>query len=182
MISMTLRLLGAMAVAMSAAIVNAAPPTDAFANCREQFARDPGDYESSYCFYQVALDRRLWDEGGRLFEELMKEHPTNFWLPLAYGHMYRDRGAAPIARRRCIERRPTAFAAWAMPRVRFSPAATSETLLFPRGVCRRPPARWNAWWRSEPPSMIRSSKRARGRFRPHTCRTRAAILGWPTGC
>ena len=95
---MTLRLLAAMAVVMSAVSVNAAPPADPFANCRDRFARNPGDYESSYCFYQVTLDLRLWDEGGRLFDDLMKRHPTNFWLPLAYGHMHRDR--APDRARR----------------------------------------------------------------------------------
>lgn len=94
-ISMTLRVLCVMAMVMSATIVHAAPAPDAFAKCREQFARDPGNYESSYCFYQVALDLRLWEEGGRLFDDLMKRHPTNFWLPLAYGHMHRDRGPTP---------------------------------------------------------------------------------------
>jgi CHAT domain-containing protein/tetratricopeptide (TPR) repeat protein len=89
---MPFRLLGLFAVAMSAVVASAAPPTDPFANCRQQFARDPGNYESSYCIYQVALDRRLWDDAGRLFEALMNEHPTNFWLPLAYGHVHRVGG------------------------------------------------------------------------------------------
>ena len=59
--------------------------------CRQQFAEKPQDYESSYCFYQTTLQHRLLEEGARVFEALMREHPENYWLPLAYGHMYRER-------------------------------------------------------------------------------------------
>ena len=65
--------------------------SDPFAACRQQFADQPLDYESAYCFYQIALRQRLLDEGGRLFDVLIREHPDNFWLRLAGGHIYRQR-------------------------------------------------------------------------------------------
>jgi len=64
---------------------------DPYATCRERFARQPDNYESAYCFYQVTIDERRWDEGPRVFEDLIAAHPGNFWLPLAYAHVYRTR-------------------------------------------------------------------------------------------
>ena len=65
--------------------------SDPFADCRQQFADKPLDYESAYCFYQTALQLRLPDEGVRVLDALIREHPGNFWLPLAAGHIYRER-------------------------------------------------------------------------------------------
>ena len=73
--------------------VRAAPEPDPYVSCREQFAQKPDDYESAYCFYQITLDERRWDEGARVFDELIAAHPHNLWLPLAYGHVYRTRDA-----------------------------------------------------------------------------------------
>jgi CHAT domain-containing protein len=68
------------------------PPTgDAFTACRQLFAWKPNDYDSAYCFYQAAVQRQQWQEGARVFEGLLREHPENYWLPLAYGHVYRER-------------------------------------------------------------------------------------------
>ena len=84
---------GAQAMVLLAAVAGATPPVDPFSTCRAQFAQNPQDYESSFCFYQVALNQRLWEDGARVFEALVKEHPENFWIPLAYGHIYRGRDA-----------------------------------------------------------------------------------------
>src|SRR5262245_41944529 len=69
-------------------------PADSFAACRQRFAETPHDFESSYCFYQTAVKGGLWEEGVRIFEDLMREHRDNDWLPLAYGYLYRDRDQA----------------------------------------------------------------------------------------
>jgi CHAT domain-containing protein/tetratricopeptide (TPR) repeat protein len=87
---MALGLWGTLAVAGGSRAVAASPPPDPFAACRQQFAADPQDYESSYCFYQTALRQRLFKEVARVFEALMQEHPDNFWLPLSFGHVYRE--------------------------------------------------------------------------------------------
>jgi CHAT domain-containing protein/tetratricopeptide (TPR) repeat protein len=130
---MTLRLLGALAMVLSPAIVNAAPTNDPFAKCREQFARDPGNYESSYCFYQVTLDLRLWAEGGRLFEDLMKRHPTNFWLPLAYGHMHRDRGPTPERAEMLYRAAADGFRRLGNPEGEILARSNLRDVLFPKG-------------------------------------------------
>jgi CHAT domain-containing protein len=67
---------------------------DAFATCRDRFVRAPDDYESAYCFYEVTFRERLWEDGSREFARLIAAHPDNFWLPMAYGHVYRERDAA----------------------------------------------------------------------------------------
>lgn len=64
---------------------------DPFATCRSRFAQAPDDYDSAYCFYEVTFAQQRWDEGGRVFERLMAQHPENFWLPMAAGHVYRTR-------------------------------------------------------------------------------------------
>lgn len=66
-------------------------PADPFAACRQRFVEKPDDYESSYCFFQATIQQRLFDEGARQFDALIQQHPQNFWLPLAYGHVYRER-------------------------------------------------------------------------------------------
>lgn len=81
-------------VAMAAArpaLAQPGPPSHAFAACEERFARAPHDYESAYCFYEVTFQQRLWDAGSRRFEGLIAAHPENYWLRLAYGHVYRTR-------------------------------------------------------------------------------------------
>ena len=89
--AMALGLWGVLVVRTERLTAAAAPRPDPFAACRQQFAAKPLDYESAYCFYQTALNGRVLDEGARVFEALMREHPDNFWLPLAYGHTYRER-------------------------------------------------------------------------------------------
>lgn len=69
----------------------AAQPADPFAACADRFLRTPDDYDAAYCFYEVAQQQKRWDEGARRFEQLIAAHPTNYWLPLAFGHVYRSR-------------------------------------------------------------------------------------------
>jgi CHAT domain-containing protein len=84
------------AFSLSAATLSAdgSAPRDSFAACRQRFAEKPEDFESSYCFYQAAVNDGLWKEGARVFEQLMRQHSENDWLPLAYGYLYRDRDHA----------------------------------------------------------------------------------------
>ena len=90
-LSSIVRLLGAAAVAAQVLTAVAAAADDPFTKCAEQFARKPDDYESAYCFYEVTLQKSLWEDGARMFDGLIAQHPTNLWLPLAYGHVYRSR-------------------------------------------------------------------------------------------
>jgi hypothetical protein len=83
-----LGLVGVLALSVPA---GAEPARDPFAACRERLAQKPDDYDSAYCFYEVTRDRRLWDEGARVFEALIARQPRNAWLTLAYGHVYRFR-------------------------------------------------------------------------------------------
>ena len=62
---------------------------DPFGTCRQRLAEKPDDYDSALCFYQVTLKGTPWQEGARTFEALIRAHPDNFWLPLAYGAIYR---------------------------------------------------------------------------------------------
>ena len=78
------------AIALATAAV-ASPPADPFEACEARFASSPNDYDSAYCFYEVAFQQRLWEEGARRFERLIARAPSNFWLPLAYGHVHRSR-------------------------------------------------------------------------------------------
>jgi hypothetical protein len=80
--------LGVLALVVPA---GAEPARDPFAACRDRLAERPDDYDSSYCFYEVTRDRRLWDEGARVFEALIAQQPHNAWLTLAHGHVYRFR-------------------------------------------------------------------------------------------
>ncbi|HEY6361900.1 MAG TPA: hypothetical protein VIX63_12385, partial [Vicinamibacterales bacterium] len=82
---------GTLAVSIESRQADVSSPPDPLAPCRQQFAEKPHDYEAAYCFYQATLRHRLWEEGARVFEALMREHPVNYWLPLAYGHVYRER-------------------------------------------------------------------------------------------
>ena len=104
------RFLATVAIAAWAAVAAAAQPpsADAYSPCREQLASGHRDYDSAYCFYQVTLDRRLWDEGARMFEELISRDPKNTWLVLAYGHVYltRNPDRAEALYRRFVSRVP----------------------------------------------------------------------------
>src|SRR5688572_5203145 len=64
-------------------------PRDPWTSCLEGLARSPNEYESAYCFYTAALERRAWPDGMRMFSALLREHPDNLWLRLAFGHMHR---------------------------------------------------------------------------------------------
>ena len=83
-------LTGAMGLSFGTA-VNGAQPPDPFAPCRDRFAQRPDDYEAALCFVQVTISQRLDDEGVEIFDALIAANPANFWLPLAYGHVYRGR-------------------------------------------------------------------------------------------
>jgi hypothetical protein len=67
---------------------------DRFTACHQRLAAAPEDYDSAYCFYAAAFEARLWDQGTRVFERLMRARPANFWLPLALGHLHRNRQPA----------------------------------------------------------------------------------------
>src|SRR5262245_24919493 len=91
---------GLLSVVLRATAAQAAPPpharADPFAACRQRLATAPNDYESAYCFYQAAFAARLWTAGAEVFETLMRAHPDNFWLPLALGHLHRNRQPADL--------------------------------------------------------------------------------------
>ena len=106
---------GAAAVALGIVLLVVSPrmtaagppiPADPFAACRQRLAQHPGDYESAYCFYAAAFERRSWSQGIRVFEALMREHADNFWLPLAFGHLHRNRNpGADLAAAETLYRR-----------------------------------------------------------------------------
>jgi CHAT domain-containing protein len=81
----------ALVMALHATVAGASDAGNPFVKCWDRFERNPEDYESAYCFYEVTFQNRLWAEGGRLFEQLIDDDPENFWLPLAYGHLHRNR-------------------------------------------------------------------------------------------
>jgi tetratricopeptide (TPR) repeat protein len=60
---------------------------DPFSGCAAQFAAQPDDYPSSYCFFLVAQREKLWDEAARRLDKLRASHPRNFWLTLARGNL-----------------------------------------------------------------------------------------------
>jgi CHAT domain-containing protein len=74
--------------ALSAA---ASAQDDPFASCRQQFAGKPDNYDAAYCFYEVAQQKNLWNDGAKILDTLISQQPDNLWLPLAYGHVYRTR-------------------------------------------------------------------------------------------
>ncbi len=43
----------------------AASAQDPFAACSEQFARKPDNYDSAYCFYEVAQQKSVFGRGRR---------------------------------------------------------------------------------------------------------------------
>jgi CHAT domain-containing protein len=88
--AIALGLWGTLAAPIEARAVAASPPVDPFAACRQQFAAAPQDYESAYCFYQTALRQRLLTEVSVVFEALIRQQPENYWLPLSFGHVYRQ--------------------------------------------------------------------------------------------
>lgn len=71
-----------------------AAPADPFTDCRRQFAEKPQAYDSAYCFYTVTQQQRLWDQGVQTFTTLMREYPDHYFLPLAFGHVQRERDPA----------------------------------------------------------------------------------------
>ena len=90
MASIVLRIAGAAALTVLVT-ASAAAAQDPFARCHEQFTAKPDNYDSAYCFYEVTQQKSLWEDGTRLFDRLIAEHPDNLWLPLAYGHVFRAR-------------------------------------------------------------------------------------------
>ena len=89
---------GLLSVALPATGVRSAPRqlADAFTECHQRLATAPDDYDSAYCFYAAAFAARRWDAGVKVFETLMQARPDNFWLPLALGHLHRNRQPADL--------------------------------------------------------------------------------------
>ena len=86
---------------LAAAVLAAPSPAraaDPFAGCAARFAQQPGEYESSYCFFQVAQQAKLWDEAARRLDALMARHPENFWPALARGNVEWTRDLAHAER------------------------------------------------------------------------------------
>jgi hypothetical protein len=86
-------------LSLAAAVGQSAPPrspADLFTACHERLAEASDDYDSAYCFYSAAFNARQWDAGARVFEELMRARPGNFWLPIALGHLHRNRQPAAL--------------------------------------------------------------------------------------
>jgi CHAT domain-containing protein/tetratricopeptide (TPR) repeat protein len=69
------------------------PRADPFASCAAQFVVQPEDYASSYCFFQIAQQEKLWGEAARRLDALRARHPRNFWLVLARGNVEWTRDA-----------------------------------------------------------------------------------------
>jgi DNA repair protein RecN (Recombination protein N) len=92
------RALIATAALACAAVASSARAADPFAECAARFEQRPLDYESSYCFFQVAQQGTLWDEAARRLDALMARHPENFWLTLSRGNVEwtRDIGRALV--------------------------------------------------------------------------------------
>jgi CHAT domain-containing protein len=109
--------------------VSAAP--DPYARCRERFAQQPDEYESAYCFYQVTIDERRWDEGARVFDDLIAAHPGNMWLALAYGHVHRTRD--PNRAERLYTQAADGFRASARPDGELLARGNLRDFLFPFG-------------------------------------------------
>jgi len=89
---LTIRRLGltcAIVVTLTASVRGLEP--DPFEPCRQRFDRAPDNYDSAFCFYQVTLKGVPWQQAARVFDQLVQTHPANFWLRLAYGHVYRTR-------------------------------------------------------------------------------------------
>jgi CHAT domain-containing protein/tetratricopeptide (TPR) repeat protein len=92
-------------LALAGAVASRAVAADPFAECAARFERRPSAYESSYCFFQVAQEGRLWGEAARRLDALIARHPGNFWLTLARGNVEwtRDIGRAEALYRAAAE-------------------------------------------------------------------------------
>ena len=158
------------------------PGRDPFSECRPRLTQKPDDYESSYCFYAAAFERWLWDEGNRVFEALMLEHPGNFWLPLAYGHLRRNR--VPDADLDAAEAIVPALSEWlsgGATRRRRDPRPQQPSR-HPRSqgdACRMPRAKLPASSRSARRSPIRCCRLGPGVSRPRIFSKREVISAWP---
>jgi tetratricopeptide (TPR) repeat protein len=119
-------------MAVAVAPATASPPApDPFASCREQLRAKPQDYESAYCFYTVASQPGLWDQGKRLFEELIRQQPDNLWLSLAFGHVLRDRD--PDAAERLYRNAAEGFRSRGQPDGEFLARSSLRNFLYPKG-------------------------------------------------
>jgi CHAT domain-containing protein len=90
-IAIVVGLCGTLTLSARRVAADVPPGGDAFSACRQQFSEKPHEYDSAYCFYQTAVQQQRWQEGAEVFETMVQEHPENCWLPLAYGHLYRER-------------------------------------------------------------------------------------------
>jgi tetratricopeptide (TPR) repeat protein len=120
------------ALAMATHVVTAsASRADPFAGCHEQFARNPDNYDSAYCFFEVTIQHRLLAEGIRLFEDLTQRHPHNLWLPLAHGHVFRT--SDPARAEALYRRAADAFRAIGHADGELLARSNLRNFLFPRG-------------------------------------------------
>jgi hypothetical protein len=86
----------ALSTAAGARVAPRHAPADPFAVCHQRLATAPNDYDSAYCFYTAAFEARRWKAGADVFERLMRARLDNFWLPLALGHLHRNRQPADL--------------------------------------------------------------------------------------
>lgn len=105
--------------------------SDGFAVCRERFAQKPDDYESAACFSRLAVQLDMWAESTRVFEALIKAHPRNFWLRLAYGDAWVTRN--PDRAEGLYRQAADGFAASGHAEGELLARSTLRTFLFPRG-------------------------------------------------
>jgi CHAT domain-containing protein/tetratricopeptide (TPR) repeat protein len=77
----------AVLVALATLPAGARPAADALRRCDEAFARAPGEYDSSFCYYQAAQQPDLAVPARQRLETLLAHQPDNFWLVLTRGHL-----------------------------------------------------------------------------------------------
>lgn len=104
---------------------------DPFGTCRQRFAREPDSYDSAFCFYQVTLKGVPWQRAVRVFDQLIRMHPGNFWLRLAYGHVYRTRD--PERAERLFRQAADGFASTTHAEGELLARTNLRNFLFPRG-------------------------------------------------
>jgi hypothetical protein len=110
---------------------NTQAAADPFAACRAQFREKPQEYDTAYCFYTVAQRPGLWADGKRIIEDLLRDDPQNLWLPLAYGHVLRDR--EPAAAEAAYRRSADGFQAMRHAEGEFLARSSLRNFLYPQG-------------------------------------------------
>ncbi len=73
--------------ALGLALAGPVRADDALRACDEAFARAPQEYDSSFCYYQAALQPGLAEAAAGRLDHLAARHPDNGWLVLTRGHL-----------------------------------------------------------------------------------------------